>query len=163
MLLTISVAARAQVQKVSLQAAGLTCSMCSNSINKSLQSVDFVDKVEANIKTSTFEISFKPNATVDFDLLKNKVEDAGFYVANFKVTIQFEEVAIKNDSHIEVANTTYHFLNVKNQNINGIKTIRILDKGFVLGKEYKKNSNLTKMECYKTGEEKGKRIFHVTI
>jgi copper chaperone CopZ len=60
---------QAHVNKVQLQASGLTCSMCSNAINKSLKTVDYIDKVMANIKTSTFEISFKPGAKINFDQL----------------------------------------------------------------------------------------------
>ena len=158
-----SFAAKAQVTKVSLQASGLTCSMCSNAINKAIKSLDFVDKVDANIKNSTFDIVFKPNSNVDFDKLKKKVEDAGFFVANFTANIQFDNVAITNDVHVNVGANDFHFLNVKDQTLSGNKTIRLLDKGFVSAKEYKKNSNLTKMPCFKTGEENGKRIFHVTI
>jgi hypothetical protein len=62
-----------------------------------------------------------------------------------------------------VGAAVFHFINVKEQILAGDKTIRLLDKGFVSAKEYKKNSSLTKMACYKTGEENGKRIFHVTI
>ena len=57
--ISISMVTKAQVTKVSLQASGLTCSMCSNAINKALKSLDFVDKVEADIKNYTFEILFK--------------------------------------------------------------------------------------------------------
>jgi copper chaperone CopZ len=156
-------AVKAQVTKVSLQASGLTCSMCSNAINKSLKSLDFVDRVDANIKNSTFDILIKPNSVVDFDKLKNKVEDAGFFVANFTATINFEKLKVLNDTHINVGAAVFHFINVKEQILAGDKTIRLLDKGFVSAKEYKKNSSLTKMACYKTGEENGKRIFHVTI
>ena len=72
--LICSVNAMGQIATVNLQASGLTCSMCSNSINKALKSLDYVDDVKANIKNSTFEISFKPNAKIDFDQLKKKVE-----------------------------------------------------------------------------------------
>jgi copper chaperone CopZ len=158
-----SFTATAQVTKVSLQASGLTCSMCSNAINKAIKSLGFVDKVDANIKNSTFDIVIKPNSNVDFDKLKEKVEDAGFFVASFTATIQFDNVAIANDAHVNVGENAFHFLNVKGQTLTGNKTIKLLDKGFVPAKEYKKNGSLTKMPCYKTGEENGKRIFHVTI
>ncbi len=158
-----SFAAKAQVTKVNLQASGLTCSLCSKSINKALQSLDFVDKVEANIKNSSFDISFKPGAVIDFDKLKGKVEGAGFDVTRFMATVHFDNVTVVNDNHVTVGNTVYHFLNIKDQQLNGDKTIRLLDKGFVPAKEYKKNSSLTKMECYGTGMDAGKRIFHVTI
>ena len=158
-----AVAAVAEVKNVTIQASGLTCSMCSNSIFKALKTLDFVEKVDANIKTSSFDISFKPGAEIDFDKLKGKVEDAGFFVANFTVTYYFDNLAIANDKHVNVGNNVFHFLNVKDRVLSGEKKIRLLDKGFVSAKEYKKNSNLTKMACYKTGEENQKRVFHVTI
>ena len=133
-----SLAATAQVTKVSLQASGLTCSMCSNSINKSLKTIASVNKVDANIKTSTFEITFKPGENVDFEQLKKKVEDAGFSVSNFIATIQFKNVLIKGNSPITVGDKTFRFINGKDQALNGEKPVRIIDKGFVSSKEYKK-------------------------
>lgn len=62
----------AQVSKVKMQASGLTCSMCTNSIHKSLKKLDFVANVFANINTSSFDVSFKPGADIDFDQLKKK-------------------------------------------------------------------------------------------
>jgi copper chaperone CopZ len=161
--LLISVAARAQVKNVTIQASGLTCSMCSNAIFKALKTLDFVENVDANIKTSSFGISFKPTAAIDFDKMKDKVEDAGFFVANFTVTWNFDNLAVVNDTHVTVGNHVFHFLNVKDGVLSGEKKIRMLDKGFVSAKEFKKNSSLTKMACYKTGEEHNKRVFHVTI
>jgi copper chaperone CopZ len=168
-----SVAASAQVTSVSLQASGLTCSMCSNAINKSLKTIDFVDKVEANIKNSTFDISIKPGAKVDFDKLKKKVEDAGFFVARLDATMNFDNVSVVNDEHVTIDGNTFHFLASKEQTLNGSKTVRLLDKGFVPAKEYKKNARYTTMECYKTGLAggccakegltAGSRIFHVSI
>lgn len=158
-----SVVTQAQVKQVTLQASGLTCSMCSNSIFKALQTLDFVDKVEPNIQTSSFNISFKPGANIEFDKLKAKVEDAGFFVSKFTVTMNFDKLAVENDSHVNVGKSIFHFLNIEQQVLKGEKTIRILDKGYVSLKEFKKNSGFTKKECYKTGEEAGVRIFHVTI
>lgn len=171
--LLISTAGNAQIKKVTLQASGLTCSMCSNAINKSLQSLDFVDKVYANIQTSSFDITFKPGTAVDFDKIKNKVEGAGFSVAAFNAQVQFDTASIVNDTHLLLGGITYHFLNVGNQVLSGEKTLKILDKGYLSAKEYKKNSKLTKMQCYHTGMAeaccskgniaKGTRIYHVTI
>lgn len=158
-----SIGSQAQVKNVTIQASGLTCSMCSNSIFKALKTLDFVEKVDANIKTSSFEITFKPDAAVDFDKLKAKVEGAGFFVANFSVTYSFNNLAISNDKHVIVGNSVFHFLNVKDGILSGDKKLRLVDKGFVSAKEFKKNSSLTKMACYKSGEENQKRIFHVTI
>lgn len=164
--------ANAQVSKVNIQASGLTCSMCSNAINKALKSIDYVDNVIANIKNSSFDIRFKPNAKVDFDLLKKKVEDAGFFVAQMDVTILLNDVEVANDTHIEIDNTMFHFMNVSQQKLSGEKTIQIIDKGYLTDKVYKKNNKYTNMDCYKTGymgscckksKPSGTRIYHVTI
>jgi copper chaperone CopZ len=172
-IMVLSFNAGAQITKVTIQASGLTCSMCSNSINKSLQSLPIVDKVVANIKESTFDVYFKTGSSVNFDDLKKKVEDAGFFVANFYATVHFEKAALVNDAHYASAGTVFHFLNIKDQVIDGDKTIRILDKGFVTAKAYKANSKYTAMTCYATGLagaccakdglKEGTRIYHATI
>ncbi len=158
-----AVTGNAQVKSANIQASGLTCSMCSNAIFKALKTLDFVDKVDADIKNSSFNIAFKMGGKIDFDKLKGKVEGAGFFVAKFTVIIHVEQLAVSNDTHVNVGTDVFHFLNVKDKVLTGEQTFRILDKGFVSAKEYKKNSSLTKMVCYKSGEENGKRIFHVTI
>lgn len=154
-----------EITKVSLQASGLTCSLCSNAINKALKSLDFVDKVDANIKNSSFDIYFKPGAKVDFDRLRAKVEDAGFSVANFTANIHFNQVKMLNDYCVVLGETAFQFINAKDQVLNGDKMIRVLDKGFVLAKEYKKNSNLlTKGACYeRIGQTTVTKHYHVTI
>ncbi len=169
----MSIASKAQVSKITLQASGLTCSMCSNAINKSLKTLPFVQKITSNIKTSSFEIDVKANATANFDDIKKKVEDAGFSVAKLVADVNFKSAAVENDTHIKVGNAFYHFLNIKNQTLDGTKQIKILDKGFVTAKEFKKNAALTKMKCYETGKassccskdgiNEGERIYHVTI
>ncbi len=138
--ITFSVVTNAQVTKVSLQASGLTCSMCSNSINKALKTLDFVDKVDADIKKYTFEISFKPNNSVDFDMIKKKVEGAGFAVSGFVATILFDNVQVVNNQPITMGDNTFYFVNTIDQSLNGLKEVQILDKGFVSAKEYKRNS-----------------------
>lgn len=173
LLLIISATTNAQLKKATLQASGLTCSLCAKSINKALTSLDFVDKVEADIKTSSFIIIFKNGMEPDADLIRKKVEGAGFSVAKLQFTGTFNEVAIKNDAHIKLGDKTYHFLNVKEQVLNGEQTITLIDKNFVSAKDFKKYSALTKMECYKTGvagnccaKEAGdahSRIYHVTL
>jgi copper chaperone CopZ len=171
-LFSIHLFANAQINKVSIQASGLTCSMCSNAINKALKSIDYVDNVIANIKNSSFEIHFKPNTKVDFDLLKKKVEDAGFFVAQMDVSIMLNDVEIANDTHVEIDNTMFHFMNVPQQKLSGEKIIQIIDKGYLTDKVYKKNNKYTNMNCYKTGymescckknKPGGTRIYHVTI
>ncbi|MGZ8557828.1 MAG: heavy-metal-associated domain-containing protein [Chitinophagaceae bacterium] len=138
--IAFSLATNAQVTKVSLKASGLTCSMCSNSINKALKTLDFVLKVDADIKTYTFEILFKTNSNVDFDLIKKKVENAGFTVSGFVATIHFNNVQVINSQPVTIEDKTFLFVNMKDQSLNGTQEVKVLDKGFVSPKEYKRNA-----------------------
>ena len=135
-----STTSNSQVSKVSLQASGLTCSMCSNSIYKSLKTISFVDKIEPNIKTSTFEITFKPDSHVDFNKLKDKVEDAGYAVAKFVATVSCKNVLVKTNETVKIGSIRFQFLNMKDQSLNGEKQVKIVNKGFVPIKEYKKDA-----------------------
>lgn len=134
----LSMAASAQVAKISFQASGLTCSMCSNSIYKALKKLDFVEGVEADVKTYTFQLSFKPNSTVDFDQIKKKVEGAGFFISSFFATLQFNNVPLKKDEPTVVGDKTILFVNTPEKVVNGTRQVKILDKGFVSSGESKK-------------------------
>ena len=154
---------KAQFKSATLQASGLTCAMCSNAINKSLKTLSFIEKVDADIANSSFLIIFKQGAGINFDQLRKKVEDAGFSVAKLQVVTVFNNTAIENDRSVTVEGKVFHFLNIKNQVLNGEQTITIVDKNFVPVKEYKKFAAFTKAESFKTGQAQGTRIYHVTI
>jgi copper chaperone CopZ len=139
--IAFSLATKAQVTKVYLKASGLTCSMCSNSINKALKTLDFVEAIEADIKTYTFELSFKANSHVDFDKIKKKVEDAGFSVSGFTAFVNFSNVQVIENKPVTTGGYSFVFANLKEPVLNGIKAVKILNKGFVSQKEYKQISS----------------------
>lgn len=163
----------AQFKQASLQAAGLTCAMCTKAINKALEQVVFVQGVKVDIKTSTFQVDFKEGMPVDVDAVKKAVEDAGFSVAKLKLTGTFDQVAIQNDTHIKIDGKTFHFLKVDKQILQGEQVITLVDKDFVTAKEFKKYSAATAMACVKTGRAQNcctkdgvvadSRIYHVTL
>lgn len=75
------------LNNITLKVTGLTCSMCSFSVQKSVEKVYFVESVEANIEDTTFKIIFKKNKYVDFYALQNAVEDAGFFINKESVVV----------------------------------------------------------------------------
>jgi len=169
----ISVASMAQFTGASLQASGLTCSMCSKAVKSALEKVSFVQDVKVNIKNQEYAIAFKEGSEIEFDELKNAVEDAGFSVASLKVKGDFSDVKIEKDKHIRIGGKYFHFLNGMNQSLVGAKTLTIVDKNFLSAKEFKKYSSATKMECIQTGKSASccakegigadARVYHVTI
>ncbi len=173
-LLGIPFFSNAQFEKAEFQASGLTCSMCSNAINKALKTVSFIESVHTDLNKNLFEINFKKNMPVDIDLIKKKVEDAGFSVAKFWVIVDMHNIKVANETHANINGANFHFMNVKEQTLNGKLKLQVIDKNFVSNKEYKRFSAYTSLQCYQTGTMssccKSKdgvivsgRIYHVTI
>ncbi len=139
--IVFSLTTKAQITKVYLTASGLTCSMCSNSINKALKTLDFVEVVKGDVKTYTFELSFKANSHVDFDKIKRKVEDAGFSVSSFTAFVDFSNVQVIDNKPVKIGDHSFLFANLKEPLLNGVKAVKILNRGFVSQREYKQISS----------------------
>jgi copper chaperone CopZ len=170
--LLLASGANAQVSRVSLQASGLTCSMCSKAVKNALEKVSFVEKVQVDIKNQQYNLSFKEGIAVDFDALSGAVEGAGFSVAALKVTAQVPTATtLQKDEHLRIGEQTFHFLNASSQSVSGTVTFSLVDKNFVGAKEHKRWSAQSKMACVKTGRmaaccTKGaaeSRIYHAII
>ncbi|MES2704943.1 MAG: heavy-metal-associated domain-containing protein [Bacteroidota bacterium] len=167
-----SICTQAQIRSASLTASGLTCSMCSKSIFKSLSKVPFVKSVDVNVEKSVFVVQFKENEKVDIDAVKKAVVDAGFAVAAMQVTASFDNAEVYNDAHVNVGGSTFHFLNVPKQKLTGDKTITIVDKNYLPAKERKQYAKYTKMKCFETGmmapccpkdAQVQNRVYHATL
>jgi copper chaperone CopZ len=170
MMMTIS--SHAQISKATLTASGLTCSMCSKAIYQALQKVKMIESIKANIKESSYNINFTKDAVIDFDNIRKAVEDAGFSVAKLQITLNFDNVAIKNDAHVLIDGLNLHFLHVQPQTLNGKQELILVDKNFESTKEYKKYAQYTTMKCFSTGimdacctgkGSRSEKIYHVTI
>lgn len=167
-----AVPAQAQFTAATLQASGLTCSMCSKAVKTALDKVSFVEKVAVDIKNQQYNLTFKKDAAVDFDALSKAVEDAGFSISGLTVTADVPSSDVTKDAHIKIGNQYFHFLNATNQTLNGSTTFSLVDKHFVSAKALKKWSAASKMECVQTGHASngatdgvatGTRVYHAVI
>jgi copper chaperone CopZ len=60
----------AQFSGGKLQATGLTCALCNKAIHQSLEELAFVEKVETDIKSSSFNLTFRNDHVVNPSQLK---------------------------------------------------------------------------------------------
>jgi copper chaperone CopZ len=158
--LLIQSVASSQIQSVSLQASGLTCSMCSRAIYKSLKKLPSVAKVQEDIAHSSYHIQFKDAQAVSLADLKKAVLDAGFSVAWMEVKANFNNVEVANDSSLTLSDFTFFFVDIQKQKLNGEKKLLILDKDYLLEKDRKKYAGAFDS---KTAAADGEKIFHVTL
>lgn len=154
---------QAQFVKADLQVSGLTCSMCSKATEKSLRTLTFISDVKPDLDRNLFVITFKKDAPVNLDAISKKVQDAGFSVNKLTASFNFDNLKINNDYHFNYAGNTYHFLNVKDETLNGITQVTVVDKAFVPASTYKKYAAQTTFACYKSGMMGGQKVYHITI
>ena len=140
----------AQISKAEIRATGLTCSMCSNAINKQLKSLPEVVNVETDLNTNTFTVTLKEGNTLSPKVFKEKVEKAGFFIGALVLTTKSETIK----------QTSYVLVNNKSSTDDEVQ-IQVLDKGYVTEKEFKKLSkSLKNVETYASNNEDD---FHIKI
>ncbi|MFV8342923.1 heavy-metal-associated domain-containing protein [Flavobacterium sp. XS2P39] len=138
LVLLTGVKSYSQITKAEIMATGLTCSMCSNAINKQLKSFTEVDSIGTDLNTNTFTVYFKKDNSLQPKVLKNAVEKAGFFVGSMVLTAKFHTPKIEDNTTLKVDDATYTFIDIKNPVAHEETKYRVLDKGFVTQKEYKK-------------------------
>ena len=150
-----------QIQKAEIVATGLTCSMCSNAINKQLKSLEGVDKVETDLNTNTFTVILKPDHAITPATLKNSVEKAGFFVGSMVITVSLNQVVPKDNATVQTQGATLVFVDSKEKSLQGETKLKIQDKGYVTQKEYKKlQKSYSKYPTYSVENESD---FHVKV
>ena len=91
-ILMFSIKSNAQIVKAEIRATGLTCSMCSNAINKQLKSMPEVANVETDLNTNTFTVTLKEGNSLTPKVFKEKVEKAGFFIGSLVLTTKTETI-----------------------------------------------------------------------
>ena len=138
LVLMTSVQSYSQITKAEIMATGLTCSMCSNAINKQLKATVGVDSVSTDLNTNTFTVYFKKDSKIMPRVLKEGVEKAGFFIGSLVITMPSENLKVDGNKTILVNGSTFVLLNEELKNSNGETKLKIYDKGYVTQKEHKK-------------------------
>ncbi len=136
--LITSIKSYAQISKAEIVATGLTCSMCSNAINKQLKATVGVDSVSTDLNTNTFTVYFKKESKIMPRVLKEGVEKAGFFIGSLVITMPTESLKIEDNKTISLNGSTFVLLNEELKNSKGEIKLKIYDRGYVTQKEHKK-------------------------
>jgi copper chaperone CopZ len=139
-----------QINKAEIRAMGLTCSMCSNAINKSLQALPNVTKVSTDLNTNTFTVFLDKQNTLTPQILKKSIENAGFSVGVMTLEVSKNELQSSN----------YIVLDKNKMQTKESNRIQILNKGYVTNKEFKKLSKAYK--TLDTGFDNG-AVYHIKL
>ncbi|PWJ39189.1 heavy-metal-associated domain-containing protein [Sediminitomix flava] len=113
---------------------GLTCSLCSQSVEYALKQLPFIDKVEMNLSETTALIYFKGIGRVAPDQIAKAVQDAGFSLRYLNLNVVFDQ---QEEPCIEIASYQYYLLSTEQQTLNGTISIQLLHQDFLSRKVFK--------------------------
>ena len=130
--------------------------MCSKATEKSLRTLNFIGDIKVDLNKNIFVLTFKKDILVNLDQISKKVQNAGFFVNSLKVTFDFNNVKVTNNTFV-YAGDTYKLINGGDKTLSGPVAFTIVDKGFVSSSAYKRYSNLAGDKA-ETG-----RVYHIAI
>jgi len=156
-----------QISTADLQVTGLTCSMCSNATQKSLETLNFISSVKPDLNKNIFVLTFKKDANINLDLVRKKVQDAGFSVGGLTASFNFNQVKIDDKGQAVVDGNVYRFVNAKSKTLNGTIKASVVDKNFISGSAFKKQATTANSDAYASGtgivNGKKTRIYHLVL
>ncbi|WP_295648086.1 cation transporter [uncultured Mucilaginibacter sp.] len=155
--------AKAQFIKAELEVSGLTCSMCSLSTQKSLNTLDFIGQIKPDLNKNIFYITFRADKAVSLDALKQKVQAAGFSVSKLIAIYDFKTT--QDNASFQYNGDTYQFTVLPGKPLSGEIRLQVLDKDFVPTSTFKKLGAQIKDASYATGgtNDKKQRVYHISL
>jgi copper chaperone CopZ len=80
----------ASIQFILIGVDGLTCSMCTRSVEMSIRKLDFVDSVVMDLENTEGKVYLKKGDDVDLRKVAKAVTSAGFSVRFMRIQVDFE-------------------------------------------------------------------------
>lgn len=79
----------ASIQYISIGVNGLTCSMCTRSVEMSIRKLDFVDRVVMDLENTEGVVYLKRDGNVDLRKVAKAITNAGFSVRFMRIQVDF--------------------------------------------------------------------------
>jgi copper chaperone CopZ len=136
---------------------GLTCSVCTQSVERSISRLEFVESVSMSLEKTEGRIYLKKGATVDLKKIAKAVVNAGFSVRFVRFAISFHDVAIEGDGSFVYQGQSYQWLQLQSSPAKGEIILKLVDEGFMP----KKESALWKKKIESSTNLIDQKIFHV--
>jgi len=161
--LCFSLAAAGQIRSVTVQVGGLTCAMCSRAVQKSMEKVAFIKQVQPNFKTQEYTITFREGQSISLDEIKKSIEGAGFSVARFQLSAQFDNMIIRAGQPLALGAQHFYILNTADETLDGVRTLVIVEKGFLTAKGLKNYCGTGKLKCLEPARGAASESYHAVM
>lgn len=129
----------AQLDSLEIGVNGLTCSMCSYSVEYSLKKLPEIQSVNMDLNSNIALVYFKPGEAINFEALAKKVKESGFSVRHISFVIP-EEVKVSEDGSFSIGDMEFYLLK-KSTDKNQSRSYRILNRNCLSKSDYKQISS----------------------
>lgn len=150
----------AQFKSAKIGIDGLTCSMCSNSVEKLLLQLDFVESVKMDLNNNEATVIFHQKYKTDFKKVSKKIYDSGFSVREISTSLNFDTISLDGNA-FQVNGDKFYIMSEEKANLSGERSFRFLDKNLISKKEFSHWSYFIK-ENDKVHNEKQK-AYHISL
>ena len=120
----------AGIQWAEIGVDGLTCSLCTRSVEMSLLRLDFVDRVEMDLETTAGKIYFKLNEDVNPYEIAKAIKNAGFSVRFLRYQLDFTDIPVDRDGNFALCGQKYQILDLTD-GVQGQEQLRLVDEKFL--------------------------------
>lgn len=84
-----ALAANAQIKEAEMKIYGLTCSLCTRSVEKALEKISYISSIDTDLEHTTTTLVFKEAINIYPEEIADAVEKAGFSVGFIRITYNF--------------------------------------------------------------------------
>ena len=133
---------------------GLTCSMCSRSVEMSLRRLDFVNDVQMSLETTEGRIFFNDDVPVNINDLAKAIVNAGFSVRFIKLEMTFDDITLNNDGTFVFHGQSFKWVDFQSK-VKGPVSLKLVEQNFLPkkeGAEWKKKFTASKSD---------EKVYHV--
>jgi Cu+-exporting ATPase len=102
-LLSLAVAASAQVKTITVSAGGVLCLSCVHRVEKAIQRVEGVAKVKVRMEPVRAEVTPRAGAWVEPERLRDAIKNAGFKPGDIRCTVSGPLIAWRGQPALRVA------------------------------------------------------------
>ncbi len=114
---------------------GLTCSLCTRSVDRSISRLEFVDSVNMSLENTEGRIYVKDVEVIDLKRITKAITDAGFSVRFVRLQFDLRDTRIDKNGVFNFKGQQYQWLQFKGNELPNNVTLILIDEGFLPRKE----------------------------
>lgn len=114
---------------------GLTCSVCTRSVDRSLSRLEFVDSVAMSLENTEGRIYMKDVEVINLKRITKAITDAGFSVRFVRLQFDLRDTRIDKDGVFNFKGQQYQWLQFKASKVPNNIALMLVDEGFLPRKE----------------------------